>query len=79
MPTQNVPNLAPLFTVDEMSQIQHIASTLEEFVIEHTALFITGGLDIETQWDAYVASLNAIGLPVFLEVSQAAYDRLMAN
>ena len=79
MPTTHVPNLAPLYTVQEMEQIQQIVTLLEDFVTEHTALFITGQLDIETQWDAYLSNLNSIGLPVYLSTAQAAFDRLMAQ
>ena len=80
MPIHNVPNLAPLYSVEEMERIQQIVPILETFVAEHTALFITGSLDVNNQahWDTYLANLNSIGLPVYLEVSQNAFDRLMA-
>ena len=78
MPTTNVPNLAPIFTVEEMEQIQHIVTILPDFVEQHLAQFITGQMCIENDWDAYLSALNGIGLPVFLQIAQDAFDRLMA-
>jgi len=78
MPTDNVPNLAPMYTVEELQRIQHIIPTLEDFVDEHIALFVTGRLCIDNDWDNYIAAINGIGLPVLLQTAQAAFDRLMA-
>ena len=41
--------------------------------------FMTGVLDIETEYDAYVEQLNALGLAELTEVYQAAYDRYLAR
>ena len=39
-----------------------------------TARFIIGDVDIETGWDEYLAELDNIGLPRYLELVQQAYD-----
>lgn len=63
------------YTEDEEFQITDISSTLYTYAVESMVRFITGDLNIETDWDAYVAELKNIGLDAYLEVSQAAYDR----
>lgn len=65
-----------IFTPDEVDAINEIQSTLLSFVNESIARFITGDLDIESDWDAFLGELDAIELQTFLEISQAAYDRM---
>ncbi|MCL2707667.1 MAG: extracellular solute-binding protein [Defluviitaleaceae bacterium] len=36
--------------------------------------FVTGVRDVEKDWDAYLAELNRMGLPRFLEISQLVYN-----
>jgi len=36
--------------------------------------FVTGKTDIDTGWDAYIANINKLGLPRYLELKQAAFD-----
>lgn len=40
------------------------------------AAFMTGTRDIEAEWDSYLAQLEALRLPEFLNVVQQAYDRM---
>jgi hypothetical protein len=37
--------------------------------------FVTGKLDLATQWDAYLATLNEKGIDQILQAVQAAYNR----
>ena len=46
---------------------------------ENTAKFISGALDIEENWDAYIAELETSGIERAIEITQAAYDRYMAR
>lgn len=41
--------------------------------------WITGQGDIDAEWDAYVAQLNALGLEEYLELCQMGYDTLGLN
>lgn len=67
------------YTEDEEFVIADIASTLQTYAIESAIRFITGDMDVETEWDAYVAELKNIGIDTYLEVSQAAYERQIAK
>ena len=65
-----------LYTPDEMGEINEILSNLNNYRNEARSLFILGDMDVEKDWDAYLAELNSIGLPKYLEVTQAAYERM---
>jgi putative aldouronate transport system substrate-binding protein len=65
-----------VFTGEENDEISEIKSTLSTYVSESIARFITGDLSIENDWEAYLNELDALGLERFLEVCQAAYDRM---
>lgn len=69
-----VPTIA--FTEEETMAISEIRSTLQTYVKECETRFITGDMDIETEWDSYLKELERIGVDEFIKVSQAAYDRM---
>ena len=41
--------------------------------------FITGEMDLDKDWDSYLAELEKMGLQRYIEIEQAAYDRLIEN
>lgn len=43
--------------------------------VEFRDKFITGELDIDAEWDNFVETLNALGLPYMIECYQSVYDR----
>lgn len=63
-------------TAAESSEISDIKAALQTYVIEMTCAFLTGSKSIETDWDAYLTQLKAIGYEKVLEVYQVAYDRI---
>ncbi len=63
------------YTADETEQVKDIQMSLVTYVNESMARFITGDLDLDTQWKSYLKELEKIGLKKFLEVSQTAYSR----
>ncbi|MDW7659279.1 MAG: ABC transporter substrate-binding protein, partial [Bacillota bacterium] len=64
------------FTDEEETAINELRTTINSYINETIALFSTGAMDIEADWDAYVQSLNDMGLEQYLTTSQAAYDRM---
>lgn len=68
-----------IFTQDEIEMVGEIESSLRTYVDEAMARFILGDLDVEKDWDAYLAELDGIGLAQYLQVAQDAYDRLNAQ
>jgi putative aldouronate transport system substrate-binding protein len=63
------------YNLEENDEIKDIYSTLVTYVNESMARFVTGDMDLDTQWESYLKELNNIGLPHFVEISQRAYDR----
>ncbi len=60
---------------DEADQLKTITVELETYIRESRVRFITGDLDLESDWDRYVESLDDIGLPRYLEIMQRSYTR----
>jgi putative aldouronate transport system substrate-binding protein len=76
----HVPNenmlLPPIYVLpEEVGELARLKTTINDFVDESIARFITGDLDIESEWESYVAELDTIGLERYLEIHQDAYDR----
>lgn len=76
----HVPNenmlLPPIYVLpEEVGELARLKTTINDYVDESIARFITGDLDIESEWESYVAELDTIGLERYLEIHQNAYDR----
>lgn len=63
-------------TQEEIDLIADIETSLQSYVNEAMSNFILGNKDVEADWDAYLTELNAIGLDVYVETMQGAYDRM---
>ena len=68
-----------IYNEEELLRITEVKTTLNTYVNESKARFITGDLNLQTDWDAYLKELDRIGVQEFLEISQAAYDRMMGK
>lgn len=68
-----------VYSAQESQDISEINSNLTSYWQEARTLFILGDMDLDKDWDAYLAELDRIGLPKYLEVSQAAYERTYAQ
>ncbi len=64
-----------IYTTDESNEIAEIKSNLDSYWKEAMTLFIIGDMDIESEWEDYLAELENIGLAKYLEVTQTAYTR----
>jgi len=62
-------------TQDEQDIYNDCWTDIDKKVTEMNAAFITGQADIEKDWDAYIASLNDMGLQDVIDIYQAALDR----
>lgn len=66
-------------TIDETEEIVALASDYETYALECRDKFITGDMDIETEYAAYEEAVREMGLTRAVEIKQAAYDRYMAK
>lgn len=64
------------YNEEETNQINDIKNSIQTYVNESIVRFVLGDMDIDSDWDAYLAELKTIGLAEYLETSQTAYDRV---
>jgi hypothetical protein len=58
----------------EVDEYAELASTLDTYVDETFARFVTGDLAL-SEWDAFQAELEKIGIDRYIEMTEAAYER----
>ena len=70
-----------LYTVEEQDNIGNINTDVLIYVKESRAKFATGVLDPynDDQWNDYLKNLEDMGLQVWLDNSQSAWDRMNSN
>jgi putative aldouronate transport system substrate-binding protein len=59
----------------EASEAASLTTNIDNYVTQNSLAFITGSKNIDTEWDAYVAGFEGLGLPRYLQIQQAAYDK----
>ncbi len=59
---------------DEMVQLD---TDMVTYIDRRISEWIMNG-QVEAEWDAYLAEIEQVGLPRWLEIKQVAYDRFMA-
>lgn len=73
---ESFPNL--VYTADESEERATICNDISLYLANAKAQFITGGMDIDADWETHVNTLNQMGLERILEIEQTAYDRAQA-
>lgn len=58
----------------DAQEVAEIGSTLDSYVEEMMARFITGDANLDTEWETYLETLEQQGLTRYLELLQTAYD-----
>ena len=62
-------------TIEEDTTYTRNQVEIDTYSDEMIYKFITGGLNVDEQWDAYLAAMNDMGLAENVSIQQAAYDR----
>ena len=67
-----------LYNEAENEVLTEVQSQVKDYMKEARALFISGAMDPnkDADWNAYLAAMENQGLSQWLEVAQAAYDRM---
>ncbi len=65
-----------IYTSDELDERAEIMASTESYVNQSLYEFVTGGKDIDKDWDAYIKELKALNIDRLLEIAQTAYDRM---
>ena len=66
-------------TVEEAELISIYHADINKYMTTCSEQFIIGTMDIETQWEEYIASLEKLKLARVIELKQAAMDRYLAK
>ena len=64
-----------VLTTEESGIYSGIMSDIETYVSECSLKFIVGDMDIEKEWDSYVAAVEGMNLEEALRCKRAAYER----
>lgn len=59
----------------DASEVATLQTNIENYITQSSLQFITGSKNLDTDWDAYVKGLNGLGLPRYLQILQAAYQK----
>lgn len=70
---QYLPQL--LYTEEEAFQLADYKTSILNYVNECKVRFIIGDLDLDNDWDSYLADLEANGLANYMDLLQTVYDR----
>jgi putative aldouronate transport system substrate-binding protein len=65
-----------IFTIEEQEELNELQTTIQSYILEATARFVTGGLNIDNDWNNYLAQLKSMGVDRVIEIGQAAYTRM---
>lgn len=65
-----------IYTAEESDLVTETITNLNTYVNESIALFVTGGKDLNSDWDSYLKELDTIGLKVVIETVQTVNDRM---
>ena len=68
-----------IYSVEEQEEWANTRAAIASYVKECMAMFATGQMDIDTQWDEFQDNIKALGSEELLAMDQAAYDRTMAD
>lgn len=67
---------ALIYTADEQAVVAEYQNTVNDYVAESFARFVTGAVDIDAGWDAYVEEYYKMGLEDYLAAVQSAWSRM---
>ena len=65
-----------IYTSEELDERAEIMSSTDSYIQSMLYEFVTGGKDIDKDWDSYIKELKALNIDRLLEISQTAYDRM---
>ncbi len=64
---------------DVATEYYKIQSDINKYVNESFAAFVTGTMNLDSDWDAYCKQLDTIGLAQYIETTQTAYNSYLAT
>lgn len=72
------PMMPVFYTQEESETMGILQSDLRTYIERRTSEWIING-NVDAEWDAYLQEIQGVGLPQWLEINQAAYDRYISQ
>ena len=72
-----IPNI--YYSTEANEKISSYRATINPYIEESIARFITGDLSLDNDWQGYLDELDAMGLQDYLATVQEAYDEWKAT
>lgn len=69
----------PVYNEEETEVVNEYGPMIWEYSNEARNLFVTGELDLDKDWDEYLAKLENIGLNEYIAAAQTCYDRMQSD
>lgn len=63
-----------VYTDEENDRRVTLMTDIKMYIQQAYGQFVTGELDVDKDWDAYIKTLESIGMKELMEIEQAAYD-----
>lgn len=67
------------FSNDDQKRIAAIHADMKEYVNQSTARFVTGDLNLDTDWDTYITTMKNMGMDEMVDIYQRRYDKYKAE
>lgn len=64
------PQFAWCDDIDKISEFNELKTQMNDYIEQAKIQFITGTMDLDADWDAYLAQINNIGLERYLELAE---------
>ncbi|MCI8623737.1 MAG: extracellular solute-binding protein [Provencibacterium sp.] len=64
-----------LFTDEESKELATMQTSIQDYVLQKQAAWITGQADIDAEWDSYLSQLQAMGVDRYVQIYQDATNR----
>lgn len=72
-----IPNL--VFEGQDAQNMSEYTITIGGYVNQAVVQFITGAMDVDKDWEAYIQKLESMGVQDYIALYQSSYDAYMAN
>lgn len=77
--TDSYPQMFMRYTEEDLNTMALTQANINNIIDNYWSLWMTGASDINADWDSYVDSVNAAGLPQILEIRQKAFDTYLGK
>lgn len=74
-----IPSSYVKMSADVSAEFSSIMNDIATYVMQFAVRAIIGEVDIDSEWDAYAAKIDSMGLPEALGYEQAAWDSFLAK